>query len=137
MRILLSLLYFFILTGSAFAQNLDCCKSISEVQKALEGDWILKKDSRNKIYRFHFENGKGTVDVLEELNLPPKAEHTEMKDDFEITESSVKISQDEQTFYIELIYGFGNVKEQIKDLTKNRLVYGYGVAEHVFVRDVE
>lgn len=137
MRILLSLLYFFILTGSAFAQNLDCCKSISEVQKALEGDWILKKDSRNKIYRFHFENGKGTVDVLEELNLPPKAEHTEITDDFEITESSVKISQDKQTFYIELIYGFGSVKEQIKALTKNRLIYGNGVAEHVFVRDVE
>ncbi|GAA4281493.1 hypothetical protein GCM10022260_19140 [Gaetbulibacter aestuarii] len=121
--------------GFTYAQNFDCCNTVSEVQNTLEGDWLLKQDSRNKIYRFHFEKGTGTVDVLEELNLPPKAEHTELNSDFEITESTVKISREKEGFYIELVYSFGSVKEQIKELNNKRLVYGHGPSRHVFIRD--
>lgn len=137
MKIFYSIVYFFFFVSTICAQNLDCCTSVSEVQETLEGDWLLKKDSRNKIYRFHFEKekGEGEVDVLEELNLPPKAEHTGVSNDFEITESKVNITSDDTGFYIELIYSFGTVKERIKELSKNRLVYGKGTAEHVFTRD--
>lgn len=117
------------------AQNLDCCKSVSEIKMVLEGDWLLKKDSRNKIYRFHFQQNDGRVEVLGELNLPPKAEYTVLKDVNEISESKVNISFKNDGYYIEFIYPFGSVTERIRILTENRLVYGSGKSEHILIRD--
>ena len=126
---------FFLSTISVFSQNLNCCKTISDVEKVLEGDWWLKKDSRNDIYRFHFRDNEGFVEVLEELNLPPKAEHTKVVDEFEVKESEVKITLEKDKFYIELVYPFGTVKEPIKALSEKHLIFGSGDSERQFTRD--
>ena len=135
MKTLTSTVIAFMMTLFGAAQNLECCKSVSDVKKVLEGDWLLKKDSRNKVYRFHFQDGAGKLEVLEELNLPPKAEHTAVEDAYEISESIVNISAKKDGYYIELVYTFGSVTERIRVLTEKKLVYGTGKSEHIFVRD--
>ncbi|MFH4967906.1 hypothetical protein V8G61_06830 [Gaetbulibacter sp. M240] len=135
MKTLISTVIASVITLLCGAQNLECCHSISEVKKVLEGDWLLKKDSRNRVYRIHFQDSAGKIEVLEELNLPPKAEHTAVEDAYDISESIVNISAKKDGYYIELVYTFGSVTERIRVLTENSLVYGTGKSEHIFIRD--
>ncbi|MCF7560414.1 hypothetical protein L3X39_07175 [Sabulilitoribacter multivorans] len=118
-----------------FSQNLECCKTIQEVEQAITGDWKLKGDTENVIYRFTFGNKNGYVEVLEELNLPPKAENKDVNGLVNDDHTLVKIKYDKGLFYIDLIYLYGDVSEPINVLNKESFIYGIGDSKHIFIRD--
>ncbi|XMO87147.1 hypothetical protein AAFN75_02430 [Algibacter sp. AS12] len=124
------------LSINAFSQNLECGQSIDSVKSTLAGQWKLKALNTNKTYRFWFNQDAGFVEVLEELNLPPKAEHTEIGRLVKNDQAAVNIKLIEGVFFIEMVYPFGTVSEQIVKLNKNTFVYGQGTTAHYFVKDV-
>ena len=119
----------------SYSQNLECGNNIDIVKKAIVGNWKLKENNNNKIYRFWFNQENGFVEALEELNLPPKAEHTQLGGLIINEQVPIKIKLVEGHFFIEIIYPFGVISEQIYKLNKNTFVYGKGVSEYHFVKD--
>jgi len=118
-----------------FSQNLECCKTIQEVEQAIAGDWKLNDGNRNVIYRVSFNKNKGLIEVLGELNLPPKAEKTIGNELVIDDQALVNIILKNGVFYIELTnldYGFS---EQIVELNDKIFIYGMGDSKHVFIRD--
>lgn len=120
---------------NTFSQNLACCNDSEAVKKAIAGDWKLKGDTKNVIYRFSFESDKGFVEVLEELNLPPKAEKT-IGNEIAIDDNTiVKIQHEKGLFYINIIYLYGEVSEPILELNDENFIYGKGASQYVLIRD--
>jgi len=125
----------FIFSINSSSQNLKCCKNIDEVKKAIQGDWKLKDGNENVIYRFSFEKQKGFIEVLEELNLPPKALETNDEDVIINEHTIFDVKSKNSLFFIDLISLHYEVSEQIYVLNENYFVYGRGQSEHVFKRD--
>lgn len=118
-----------------FSQNLSIFKDVEAVKKAIGGDWKLKGEAKNVIYRFGFNEEKGFVEVLEELNLPPKAEKTIGNEIIINQHANVKIKYNEGVYFIELIYDYGSISEQILVLNDYNFIYGKGDSQHVFIKD--
>ncbi|SHJ16564.1 hypothetical protein [Algibacter luteus] len=120
---------------NAFSQNLKSCKSVDDVESLIEGDWKLKNDTKNVVYRFSISNHKGFIEVLPEMNLPPKAEKT--------TENEIIINDHENfiivlkrgNYYIEIQSLYYQMTEKITVLNKINFVYGKGKSQHTFIRD--
>jgi hypothetical protein len=120
---------------NAFSQNLRCCKNIDEVKRSIQGDWKLKGANQNIIYRFRFDKDKGYVEVLEELNLPPKAEKSRTDVLFVDDETVVNVKLKKDVFFIELVYQFGSVSEAILELNEAAFIYGKESSKKIFIRD--
>lgn len=120
---------------NTFSQNLVCCNNIEEVKKVIQGDWKLIGETKNVIYRFSFNNNKGFIEVLEELNLPPKALVNHHADLIIDEHTLVNIKSKNGRFFIELISMYYQISEQIFVLNDEKFVYGKGQFEHVFIRD--
>ncbi len=121
---------------NSFSQNLECCNNLNDVKKEIQGDWKLKGGSENLIYRFCFDKNKGFIEVLEELNLPPKAEKTIANElVFGDNSTIVNIKSKKSVFFIELVYSHTSVSEQILVLNKDCFIYGKGESQHVFIKD--
>ncbi|WP_332243922.1 hypothetical protein [Flavivirga spongiicola] len=102
-----------------------------DVKKIIKGDWKLKGEAKNGIYRFSFDTGaKDFLEVLKELNLPPKAQGPQSKN-----YTIVNIKLENEAFFIELIYPFGKTSEKILVLDKENFVFGQGESKRVFVKD--
>ena len=120
---------------NAFSQNLKSCKSVDDVESLIEGDWKLKNDTKNVVYRFSISNHKGFIEVLPEMNLPPKAEKT--------TENEIIINDHENfiivlkrgNYYIEIQSLYYQMTEKITVLNKTNFVYGKGKSQRTFIRD--
>jgi hypothetical protein len=56
-NILILILIFFPLT--LIGQELDCCRSIKEVENHINGYWKMKSSKNNEQLRFEFNNGHG------------------------------------------------------------------------------
>lgn len=125
----------FLWSLAAFSQNLACCKDVEAVKNAIKGDWKLKEYNENLIYRFSFFKDKGFIEVLGELNLPPKAEKTIGNEIVIDDHTIVEITYDKGLFFIDLIYLYGKVSEQILVLNDETFIYGKGESQHTFVRD--
>lgn len=120
---------------NSLSQNLTCCKTISEVKSLVEGDWKLEGDSKNVVYRFSFSGDKGFIEVLKEMNLPPKAEKTR-EDDIIINDHEIfKISLKKQTYFIEIQSLIYTVIEQILVLNESNFIYGNKNSKRIFTRD--
>lgn len=117
------------------SQNLECCKTIQEVKLAIEGDWKLKKGNQNITYRFIFNNNKGIIEVLEELNLPPKAAVSYYEKPDINGQTMVNVEFKNGVFFIKLSNLIFEVSEQIFVLNDEYFIYGNGASEHVFIRD--
>jgi len=117
------------------AQNLVCCKDIKEVKKAIEGDWKLKGETNSLIYRFSFDKGKGFIEALEELNLPPKAIESQRENLILDEHEIVNVKLDKGLFFIEIKSLYYEVSEQIFVLNEKYFIYGKGQSEHVFIKD--
>lgn len=124
-----------LLSVQSFSQNLECCNSIESVKKAIEGEWKLKGQSENLIYKFWFNEQNGFIEVLEELNLPPKAEHTQLGSLFMDEQVQTQIKLINGAFFIEVNYPFDAVSELISKLNQNTFIYGKGASQHVFIKD--
>ena len=120
---------------NAFTQNLKSCKSVDDVESLIEGDWKLKNDTKNVVYRFSISNHKGFIEVLPEMNLPPKAEKT--------TENEIIINDHENfiivlkrgNYYIEIQSLYYQMTEKITVLNQTNFVYGKGKSQRTFIRD--
>ena len=120
---------------NAFSQNLKSCKSVDDVESLIEGDWKLKNDTKNVVYRFSISNHKGFIEVLPEMNLPPKAEKT--------TENEIIINDHENfiivlkrgNYYIEIQSLYYQMTEKITVLNQTNFVYGKGKSQRTFIRD--
>ena len=134
MKVILNLV-FLVAAIPMFSQNLDCCKTLQDVEHKIAGEWKLKGISNNLTYRFSFTQGHGIVEVLEELNLPPKAEQIEYRNTPLDTNPSIYITVINNVFFMNIKYHFGAVSEPISELSEARFVYGETGFEHVFVRD--
>ncbi len=120
---------------NSLSQNLACCKTISEVKSLIKGDWKLKGDSKNVVYRFSFSGDKGYIEVLGEMNLPPKAEKTRENDIIINDHEVFKISLKKQTYFIEIQSLTYTVIEQILVLNQSNFIYGNKNSKRVFTRD--
>jgi hypothetical protein len=118
-----------------FSQDFECCKNINDVKKAIQGDWKLKGGNENLIYRFLFDTNKGLIEVLEELNLPPKAEKTIRKELVFDDRTIVNIKSKKGVFFIELVYLHTTVSQKILELNEDHFIYGKGESQHIFIKD--
>jgi len=134
MKVILNLL-FLVAAIPMFSQNLDCCKTIQDVKNKITGEWKLKGVSSNLTYRFSFTDAKGIVQVLEELNLPPKAEQTENNRTPLDSNASIHITLIRNMFFMNIKYDFGEISEPISELNESRFVFGEQGFEHVFTLD--
>ena len=101
----------------------------------MEGDWKLQGDTKNVIYRIWFVKDTGFIKVLEELNLPPKAEETfGGKSDLE-GQTLVDVKFENGRFFMDLIYIYGEVYEPISVLNNDRFIFGEGSSKHVLIKD--
>jgi hypothetical protein len=130
------LIYILIFSAfNAFSQDLKKCKNLSDVKSLIEGDWKLKGDSKNVVYRFSFSNNKGFIEVLQEMNLPPKAEKT--------TENEIVINDHEMFnilskqggYFIEIQSLTYKIIEEIVVLNDTNFIYGKDASRHIFIRD--
>ncbi|WP_111309643.1 hypothetical protein [Confluentibacter sediminis] len=119
----------------AFSQSLECCHNVEEVKKAIEGDWKLKGDTRNVVYRIWFVKDKGFIEALEELNLPPKAEATYSGKSAIEEQTLVDVTFENGLFFMDIMYGYGEVLEPISVLNNDNFIFGKGVSQHVFIKD--
>ena len=131
------LFYVFLVLFSlkAYSQQLGCCKSTDDVKKRIQGDWKLKDGNQNIIYRFIFDEDLGRIEVLEELNLPPKAEKPSNDILFLDAETKVRINLKEGIFYVNFIYPYATVSEVIIELNETTFSYGKGTSKKIFLRD--
>ena len=134
MKILLSILLL-LLPFKGIAQNLTCCNTISEAKSLIEGDWKLKGDSKNVVYRFSFSKDKGFIEVLKEMNLPPKAEKTRGDEIIINDHETFNIILKQDVYYIEIQSLYYEIMDQILVLDEKHFVYGSGDSQHVFIRD--
>ncbi len=119
----------------ALSQNLECYKTIQEVQQAINGDWKLKNGNQNITYRFIFNDDKGVIEVLKELNLPPKAADPYHEKSVMEEQTTIDLKLDNGVFFIELTNLQYGISEPIYVLNEEYFIYGKGDSEHVFVRD--
>jgi hypothetical protein len=63
------LILFLILSSHCFSQKLKCCNSKEEVEKELEGYWIIKESDLNLVYNFHFYAEIGEIYELEKKDI--------------------------------------------------------------------
>ncbi|WP_396601744.1 hypothetical protein [Algibacter sp. R77976] len=124
-----------LLSIHSFSQNLECCKTISEVKKYIVGDWKLEGDSKNVVYRFSFSKTKGFIEVLQEMNLPPKAVKTRENDIIINDHEIFNIQSKQGHYFIEIQSLYYEIKEQILVLNDTNFIYGSGDSKHVFIRD--
>lgn len=129
--VFISILY----VSICFSQNLECCKTIQEVEQAITGDWKLNDGNRNVIYRFSFNNNKGLIEVLGELNLPPKAEKTIGNELVIDDQALVNIILENGFFYIQLTNLYYEFSEKILELNDKNFIYRIGDSKHIFIRD--
>lgn len=120
----------------SFSQNLSCCKTIKAVEMALRGEWKLQGKSNTISYKFSFNNQKGFIEVLPELNLPPKAQHTQLGALVVNQKEIAHIKKVGDHFFIEIVYAFGSVPKQIFKLNKTTLIYGKGQQQQIFIKDI-
>ncbi len=118
-----------------FSQNLSCGKTVVDVEKALTGEWKLQGNIKTISYKFSFSNKKGFVEVLPELNLPPKAQHTNLGTVVYNLKKIANIKKDGDHFFLEIVYDFGSITKQIYLLNDTTFIYGKGQQEQVFVKD--
>lgn len=123
------------LSIKSYSQKLECCNNIQDVQKAIEGQWKLKGHSEILIYKYSFNKEGGFIEVLEELNLPPKAAQHQYESIIGHEGVAINIKLIKGIFFIETKYAFGNVLEPIIELNKNRFIYGKGNTKRVFIKD--
>lgn len=131
-------LFSFLLILVAFtskAQNLHSCETVDDVKSLIAGDWKLEGDSKNVIYRFSFSGDKGFIEVLKELNLPPKAE-TNNADTMIIYDHEIfNIVSKQSTFFISIQSLYYQIIEEIEVLNKSNFIYGRGNSRHIFIKD--
>jgi hypothetical protein len=120
---------------NAFSQNLKSCKSVDDVESLIEGDWKLKNDTKNVVYRFSISNHKGFIEVLPEMNLPPKAEKTTENEIIINDHENFTIVLKQGNYYIEIQSLYYQMTEIITVLNKTNFVYGKGKSQHIFIRD--
>lgn len=124
-------LFFF----SGVSQNLTCCKTISEVKSLIKGDWKLKGDSKNVVYRFSFSEDKGFIEALKEMNLPPKAEKPHNVENI-INHHEIFSIKSKQGIFSVVIQGLNyEMVEQIFALNETSFIYGKGNSRRVFIKD--
>ena len=131
----LILIVILLLSLNSLSQNLECCNNVEEVKSAIKGDWKLKKGNQNMIYRFIFNDDKGIIEVLEELNLPPKADNNYYEKPIMEELTNINIKFDNGVFFIELTNLHYEISEQIFVLNEEYFIYGKGASEHAFIRD--
>lgn len=119
-----------------FSQNLSCGKTTVAVKKALTGEWKLQGGSQTISYKFSFSNHKGFIEVLPELNLPPKAQQTNIGTLVVNQKEIVNIKKVGDNFFIEIVYAFGAVAKQIYQLNETTLIYGKGDQKQIFKKDI-
>lgn len=120
---------------NAFTQNLKSCKSVDDVESLIEGDWKLKNDTKNVVYRFSISNHKGFIEVLPEMNLPPKAEKTTENEIIINDHENFTIVLKQGNYYIEIQSLYYQMTEKITVLNKTNFVYGKGKSQQTFIRD--
>lgn len=120
---------------NAFSQNLKSCKSVDDVESLIEGDWKLKNDTKNVVYRFSISNHKGFIEVLPEMNLPPKAEKTTENEIIINDHENFTIVLKQGNYYIEIQSLYYQMTEKITVLNKTNFVYGKGKSQRTFIRD--
>lgn len=120
---------------NAFTQNLKSCKSVDDVESLIEGDWKLKNDTKNVVYRFSISNHKGFIEVLPEMNLPPKAEKTTENEIIINDHENFTIVLKQGNYYIEIQSLYYQMTEKITVLNKTNFVYGKGKSQRTFIRD--
>jgi hypothetical protein len=69
------------------------------------------------------------------LNLPPKAEKTIGNEIVMDNHTIIEIKCDKGLFFIDVIYLYGKVSEQILVLSDETFIYGKGESQHTFIRD--
>ncbi|WJJ96077.1 hypothetical protein [Algibacter luteus] len=120
---------------NAFSQNLKSCKSVDDVESLIEGDWKLKNDTKNVVYRFSISNHKGFIEVLPEMNLPPKAEKTTENEIIINDHENFTIVLKQGNYYIEIQSLYYQMTEKITVLNQTNFVYGKGKSQRTFIRD--
>lgn len=120
---------------NAFTQNLKSCKSVDDVESLIEGDWKLKNDTKNVVYRFSISNHKGFIEVLPEMNLPPKAEKTTENEIIINDHENFTIVLKQGNYYIEIQSLYYQMTEKITVLNQTNFVYGKGKSQRTFIRD--
>ena len=120
---------------NTFSQDLKSSRSINEVEALLQGDWKLKDDTKNVVYRFSFSNHKGFMEVLPEMNLPPKAEKTTENEIIINQHQTFNIASKQGKYFIEIQNINYKITEKIIVLNTTRFVYGKAAAQRIFIRD--
>lgn len=120
---------------NGISQNLDSCKTVAQVKNLIKGDWRLKGDTKNVVYRFSFYKNQGFIEVLPEMNLPPKAEKTKDSDMIINKKSAFNIQLKQEAFFVVIQNLNYEVTEKIEVLNKSNFIYGKGHYQHVFIKD--
>ncbi|WP_445452740.1 hypothetical protein [Flavobacterium sp. 25HG05S-40] len=63
------LILFLTLSLSIYSQKLKCCKTIEEVKRKLEGNWIVKNGDSNLVYQYSFTGEIGRIHKEEKKDV--------------------------------------------------------------------